>query len=266
MVTARSEAKDDETQDDAEPEESASEGEASSEAKTSADEQAREGGDSSAEAGHGSAAPRKKKKKKARRRREEPVPVVSGRFWIAVAMLAATAFLPYSPLGNLFEPEGPPQSVLTEWKPGNTSVVRITLVTADYNLLSCASEQVLEGQQCGYKTETERFPNDPKRPLDDNNENVIQPYRTWPDNQLILVSGLWAEPALATRLHREPPGGVASNKLARFVTECRMKFLGYLEKPKLRWAPGQSWQPEKGNVIVAKPESCKIVDDDVLGS
>jgi hypothetical protein len=135
--------------------------------------------------------------------------------------------------------------------------VRITLITADYNLLACAAEQSVAGKHCAYKTETEAWPRDPSEPIDDNKKNIIQPYRTWPDNKLVLVAGLWADPAVAMRLHREPPDGVAAKKLARFVVECRSKFIGRLDDPKLRWQPGQAWIRE-GAAFVAEPESCSI--------
>src|SRR5205085_686683 len=107
-----------------------------------------------------------------------------------------------------------------EWAPGKTSDVYITLVTADYGLLSCASTQSFDGRHCSFKAENEPWPREAGAPLDDNKANVIQPYRTWNDNQLLLVAGLWSHPELASRLHREPSANIPSEKLARFVTQC----------------------------------------------
>src|SRR5262249_51528415 len=106
----------------------------------------------------------------------------------------------------------------------------------------------------------EIWPRDPRTPIDDNKKSIIQPYRTWPDNKLVLVAGLWADPVVAMRLHREPPYVVPEKKLARFVVDCEMKFIGRIEDSKLRWGPGQQWQKE-GAAWVAKPTSCKLKDE-----
>jgi hypothetical protein len=187
----------------------------------------------------------------------EGPPVVSGRFFIAALIVGAMLLIPFSPLAGVIEKKGPGPTDTSTWKVGGTGDVRITLITADYNLLACASEQSIQGKHCAHKTETEPWPRDPSEPLDDNKKNIIQPYRTWPDNKLIFAAGLWADPALALRLHREPPEGVPAKKLARFVIECRSKFIGRLDDPKLRWAPGQAWIRE-GGALVAEPQSCSI--------
>jgi hypothetical protein len=146
---------------------------------------------------------------------------------------------------------------------GGKSTLRITLVTADYASLACAADKEFEGKHCGNKSESEAWPRDPNGPLDDNKANIIQPYRTWNDNKLVLVAGLWATPALATRLHIEPPGNLLPEKLARFVTECQVRFVGELEKPKLKWGSGSSWNadPNTPVVQVAVPESCKLIPE-----
>jgi len=194
---------------------------------------------------------------RARKQGDEPIPVVSGRFLIAAALVGAMILIPFSPLGRMLEPKGPSPTDVARWAPGAVSEVKITLVTADYNLLTCAADKELEGAHCAYKSETELWQRDPSAPLDDNKQNIIQPYRTWPDNKLILVAGLWADPVVAMRLHREPPQAVPAKKLARFVVECDMKFLGKLETPRLRWGAGQGWMSE-GSAWVARPVSCKL--------
>jgi hypothetical protein len=184
--------------------------------------------------------------------------VISGRFFLAAVVVACMLLIPFcSPLAKVIEKKGPGPTDSSTWRVGGTGDVRITLITADYNLLACAADQAVEGKHCAYKTENETWPRDPNEPLDDNKKSIIQPYRTWPDNQLVLVAGLWADPAVAMRLHREPSDGIAQKKLARFVVECRSKFIGRLSDPRLRWQPGQAWIRE-GAAFVAAPESCKI--------
>ncbi len=194
---------------------------------------------------------------------DEETPIIGGRFITAAAIIGAATLLPLSCLGQKLEPREPPTSVLSEWKVGGKSTLRITLVTADYAGLACASDKEFEGKHCANKTESEAWPRDPSAPLDDNKANVIQPYRTWNDNRLVMVAGLWATPALATRLHIEPPGNLLPEKLARFVTECQVRFVGQMEQPKLRWgqSAGYNADPTTKQVMVAVPDSCKLIPE-----
>ncbi len=193
----------------------------------------------------------------------EETPVISGRFLTAAGIIGALTILPMSPIGATLEPKEPPRSAVSEWKVGGKSTLRITLVTADYAGLACASDKEFEGKHCANKSESEAWPRDPSAPLDDNKANIIQPYRTWHDNKLVRVAGLWATPALATRLHIEPPGNLLPEKLARFVTECQVRFVGEIEKPKLKWGPNSSWNadPNTPVVQVAVPESCQLIPE-----
>lgn len=194
----------------------------------------------------------------------EETPVIGGRFITAAAMILAITFLPNWPkLGAALEPRDPPTSHVQDWKVGGKGNLRITLVTADYAGLSCASDKEFAGKHCANKTENELWPRDPNAPLDDNKANIIQPYRTWNDNQLVLVAGLWATPALATRLHIEPPGNLLPEKLARFVTECNVHFVGEIEKPKLKWGTTGSFNadPNTPMVKVAVPDNCKLIPE-----
>jgi hypothetical protein len=212
-----------------------------------------------------SRAERERRERRARERRqaapeEEPIPVFGGRLLIAAAMLAAMVVIPMSSIGSFLEPkeEIAPTSA---WNVGQTATVAITLITADYNKLSCASDKEFDGAHCQYKTEKDLWPRAADAPLDDNKATVIQPYRTATDNKLILVSGLWAQPEVAMRLHREPPQGVAEEKLARFIAQCEVKFVGAVPGVKLRWAPSGAWgNPDVNEPLVAKPVSCKVLN------
>ncbi|HEY2405907.1 MAG TPA: hypothetical protein VGI10_07890 [Polyangiaceae bacterium] len=190
----------------------------------------------------------------------EPIPVISGRYMTAAVILGAATLIPSTNLGNLLEPPDPPGSDVANWVPGKTGTIRLTVVTADEASLTCASPQSFEGKHCAYKSESEPWPRDPNQPLDDNKVDIIQPYRTWLDNKLILVSDVWAQPELALRVHREPAAGMQADKLARFVTECKVKFVGRMDKPDLRWQPGQAWGVEQQTIVAAATE-CKIIDE-----
>jgi hypothetical protein len=193
---------------------------------------------------------------------EEPA-VVSGRFLIAAGLIAAATIIPNSKIGEFLEPAEPEATHVDQFAVGAKQTLRITLVTADYNLLGCASEQAFEGLHCAYKSPTEVWPRDPKEANEDTNNklNIIQPYRTWYDNKLVFVAGLWAEPAVAFRLHQEPPLGVLPDKLARFAVECQVTFVGKLDNVKLRWNPQQSWNDPDAPAWVAKADRCKLIDE-----
>ncbi|MEO7032676.1 MAG: hypothetical protein ABI548_02510 [Polyangiaceae bacterium] len=186
--------------------------------------------------------------------------VIGGRFLAAAAILGAMVVIPMSALGNYFEPAEPPGANTANWHAGAKDTIRLTLVTADAASLTCASAQSFEGKHCAFKSENEAWPREANAPLDDNKANIIQPYRTWKDNQLILVSGVWASPSLAMRVHSEPPGNLAPDKLARFVAECKVHFAGEMEKPMMRWQPGQSWGSDK-STMVAIADSCQVIEE-----
>jgi hypothetical protein len=201
-----------------------------------------------------------------RRRRprdeDEETPVLSGRLLVAALIIGAAMVIPMARwLGEWLEPKGPEPTAVESWATGVTSTVRITLVTADYNLLACASEQDFDGVHCQYKTTTEQWPRDPNAPADDNKLNIIQPYRTWFDNKLVFVSGLWAQPEVAFRMHQEPAQGFQPDKLARFAVECRLKFIGRFGQVKLRWSPQHSWADPDGPPWVGRAEFCKLIDE-----
>jgi hypothetical protein len=204
------------------------------------------------------------------RRRTDPTPdPMGGRFWTAAILLALMVIFPWGPLTKAFdgivEKVAKRQTIgntdVSRWKIGATEMVRVSVVTADYDLLECAAQQEFESVHCEHKSPEERWQRDPNAPLDDNKSKIIQPYRTWPDNKLVALAGLWADPRVAMRLHIEPPAGIPSNKLARFVAECKTRFVGKFDNPNLRWYSGQPWQPAQEQVMVGKVESCEIMDE-----
>ncbi len=136
----------------------------------------------------------------------------------------------------------PDQTDTGAWQPGKKVDVYLTLIGADAERLACADPAALDGVHCGFRTDTERWPGAPGV-TDDNQRDVLQPYRTSPDNKLVLIAGIWATPALATRLHEEPPSSRPEKQLQRFVARCEVEFLGKLPEPKLRWNPKERFAP-----------------------
>ncbi|MDX2053956.1 MAG: hypothetical protein SFV15_16255 [Polyangiaceae bacterium] len=190
--------------------------------------------------------------------------VIGGRFWIALALLLSMSFVPYcEPLRRAIDKQGPPALNPADWKVGTTHTIKLTVVTADYEHLDCAYPSAIEGKHCSYKTQTETWPRRPGEPLDNNKLDIIQPYRTWPDNLLLAVSNLWTFPDVAMRLHNEPPANIPKEKLGRFVAQCEVKFIGEFDRPHLRWFKTSPWGQEGGKVPVGNAVNCKIVPDDL---
>jgi len=190
--------------------------------------------------------------------------VIGGRFWIALALLLGMSFVPFcEPLRRSIDKQGPPALSAANWKVGTTHTIKITIVTADYEMLDCAYPTAIDGKHCSYKSTTEAWPRRPGEPLDNNKLNIIQPYRTWPDNLLLAVSSLWTYPDVAMRLHSEPPANIPKEKLGRFVAQCEVKFIGELDRPNLRWFKTGAWGQEPSKVPVGDAVSCKIVPDDL---
>ncbi len=143
------------------------------------------------------------------------------------------------------------------WQVGKEAQVQLTLVTADARRLNCAHDAVIEGQHCGFTSNKHTWPRAPGELADDNDVEIIQPYRTADTNALILVSGVWAQPELAWRVHREPPSYYDIKKQVRFVAYCDVRFIGELENVSLRWETGGKWLSEP-KALVAQALRCSL--------
>lgn len=189
-------------------------------------------------------------------------PVLSGRLMIALVLLLAMVVIPVSGLARVLTKEAPQTADRKTWNVGDTATIHLTVVTSDYNDLACADARTIDGAHCEFENDRERFPapqGGKDHPVDDNKAKTLQPYRTT-DNNLLLAAGLWAQPEIATRLHFEPPRGVAKDKLARFVTSCRVEFLAEWENPLVRWKSSDKWS-ENGKAMVTRLLSCKILEE-----
>jgi hypothetical protein len=174
-------------------------------------------------------------------------------------MLVGMALIASQPLNRridrlLFPAE--PKPAVT-WTVGSEANVELTLITADFQRLNCASDATVDGYRCDFQANKRRWPRLASDPVDDNKETVIQPYRTADTNSLVMVGGLWAEPELALRLHKEAPSHFPEKKQLRFVAYCRVKFVGKLEDASLRWQRAAKWF-DKQSGLVAKPLHCTL--------
>jgi len=175
-------------------------------------------------------------------------------------MLAAIGFVawqwPNAIIDRTLHPKQP--KPVATWAVGSEADVELTLITADAKRLSCAHDKPVGDVHCAFTANKSRVRRAPNEPLDDNDEQVIQPYRTADTNALILVSGLWAQPELALRLHREPPILDNVDRHLRFVAYCHVRFVGELDKPSTRWDTKAKWIDEPGTTLVAKALSCTL--------
>ncbi len=188
-----------------------------------------------------------------------PLPMLGGRMGIAVALLVGMALVSAQWLNSWIDraiyPSEP--KPVQNWQLGTEADVELTLIAADARRLSCAHDTMVEGAHCGFTASKRSWPRSMFAPLDANDHDVIQPYRTADTNALILVAGLWAQPELALRLHREPPTQGNIEKQLRFVAYCKVKFIGELKAAGLRWESGGKWH-ENENALVAKPLRCTL--------
>lgn len=187
------------------------------------------------------------------------VPVLGGRLVGAIALLAGIALVSHQTMNQWLDRHLHPNAAkpAAVWEVGKEAPVELTLITADSRRLNCAHDQAIEGQHCGFKASKQPWPRQPGDLSDDNDYAVIQPYRTADTNALVLVSGLWAQPELALRVHREPPGHYDVKKQVRFVAYCNVRFVGELADVELRWDVGGKWLKEP-KALVAQALSCTL--------
>ncbi len=208
------------------------------------------------EAGGGRRNPRRRAQ---RARVEEPLVIIGGRTLLGVLAILP-ALLPYTVFKTLKSPE-PAKTDLRQWHAGGRTRLRLTIVAVDSQRLACASNDTYSGLRCEFKQDGTLFPPPADAPIDDNKRSVIQPYRTYPDNQLVLVAGVWATPKIATRLHSEPFVGLPDNKQARFVADCDVEFVADVQNPKLRWNPTSGWMTDT-KAVVGRAQDCFVGNTD----
>ena len=137
---------------------------------------------------------------------------------------------------------------------GATIDVAITLVTTDVKALACASADKVGDRHCGFEAPGTVW-SQADAAID---ANLLAPYKTT-DDQLLLVPGLFAQPALRERLEVDPP--LFNREHQRFVAHCKLTVEGQLRAVKVRWAPppGGQWLDEQ-NAWTGSVTGCKLSD------
>ncbi len=194
---------------------------------------------------------------------EEDAPeILNLRVWIILGSICLAAFVPYwEQLDSVVKPPGPRKVHVESWKVGGRERIPITVITSDYNNLACGAADIIDGAHCAMDNNLKAWPQDPSAPLDDNKAHIIQPYSTYPDNHLILVEGLWAQPVVATRLHSEPPVNKPDSQLIRFTVTCDLQFIGRMSGFAVRWRPSDGWARPNTPAFVVRPSNCVIGDE-----
>jgi hypothetical protein len=125
------------------------------------------------------------------------------------------------------------------WRLGGTRLVEITLIPQDKDNLACASDMVIGGLHCAYRSSHQPF-----GPADE--AHTLRPYNTT-GSELFLGGGLWSLPVLQGQLPRD-----------RFSVACNYTVLGVAKSVSLRWSPTGSFDPLKPTITVGRLSDCVI--------
>lgn len=182
--------------------------------------------------------------------------VLEGPVLVGIALLVGTAIPANQPLNRRLWRTLHPSPPARKWEIGQEHSLALTLISADASRLQCAHNESIGDLHCTHTASRKTWPTEAT--LDDNGATRIQPYRTADTNQLVLVAGVWAQPELAFRVHREPPSSVKKeDKLPRFTAHCQVRFEGELKGFELRWKSKAPWQKQK-QALVGRALSCSL--------
>jgi hypothetical protein len=145
--------------------------------------------------------------------------------------------------------------VLGSWRgrvPGRGSTIDATvnLVTTDRDDLACASEETMGPYRCAFRAPGRPWPTGPAR------VDLLAAYYTV-NQQLLVVPGLFEQPAVAARYAAEEPRGLPRDLRPRFIATCRFKLVGQLLHFQTRWLRSGGFNPQD-QAWVAVPSSCQI--------
>jgi hypothetical protein len=132
----------------------------------------------------------------------------------------------------------------------------ITLVSADRLDLACVlpKKDVEGGYHCEFVGVDKPWAESGAESVD--RKKVLSPYKTI-DDVLILIPGLFEEPAVHERYQDEPPSKANREKLQRFTAQCKLKLLTEVDSVMVRWNPKGQWQgPHK--VWIGEASNCQV--------
>ncbi len=123
----------------------------------------------------------------------------------------------------------------------------ITLVTADRNDLDCAASGNLQGFACGFTLDRAAAPRD--------EATKLQPFYSL-DHRLLLIPGLFRDPAIHSRFQSELPDK-PREQLKRFTAHCDLRVIGTMAGARTRWRTDGQWTPPE-DIEVAVISNCKV--------
>jgi hypothetical protein len=127
------------------------------------------------------------------------------------------------------------------WYKGGVCSSEISLVREDRENLACASDVVVDGLHCPYRSSGEPFDE-----ASSDDRNTLRPYHTV-DGILFLGAGVWSSPALA---------GPLPDK--RFSVVCVYRMLGAVKSVTLRWSAAGPFNRPKNTLPVGRLSDCMI--------
>lgn len=137
--------------------------------------------------------------------------------------------------------------------PGTVIEVPLTLVTADKHALTCALNRPVGRYRCAFSAPDAAWPTPPS-PAD-----TLTQYLTT-ERRLLLIPGLFEQPALRARYESERPQGRRLSELHRFTATCRVRLLEKVQWVHTRWAKRGKWDRSEGAWVV-EPLGCTTQED-----
>lgn len=124
------------------------------------------------------------------------------------------------------------------WSLGSTKMIEVTLIEADRDTLSCASDLVVGGNRCAFAAN-----GTPVSAIGD--ANRLQPFNTV-KNELFIAANLW------------PSLGLKDLPKERFSAVCNYHVDGVAKNLSLRWSKTGAFDPVKHSVAVGTLSNCVI--------
>ena len=131
---------------------------------------------------------------------------------------------------------------LASWRgriPGRGATIKasISLVTTDRDDLACASPDTFGAYRCAFRAPGKAWREPPPR------ADLLAAYYTV-NQQLLVIPGLFEQPAVAARYAAEEPRGLPRDLRPRFVATCRFELVGELHHFQTRWLRSGGFNPQ----------------------
>jgi hypothetical protein len=133
---------------------------------------------------------------------------------------------------------------------GSTLEATVNLVTTDRDDLACASARTMDRTRCEFRAPGIPWPDPPARA-----ERLAAYFTT--EQQLLVIPGLFEQPAIAARYAAEEPAHLPRDLRRRFVATCRFTLAGELRDFQTRWLRTGGWN-RQDEAWVAVPSDCRV--------